>query len=210
MRNILSLLFSFIIYTATAQPAGYTKVADVAQLKVSLANANAKVQDIKSEFKQVKNLSLLEDKITSNGKFYYKKDLKVRIEYTAPYSYLMVMNGTKMMVKDEQKTNTINTGNSKLMQSVNRVMIDCMKGTVFTNPDFSVTPYQNSKNYLLVMKPTTVEMKKLFEKVDVYLDKTNMNVVQLVMTENGGDYTNMNFFNIKQNTTLNETLFKVK
>ncbi|MBZ0098828.1 MAG: outer-membrane lipoprotein carrier protein LolA, partial [Taibaiella sp.] len=115
-----------------------------------------------------------------------------------------------MMVQDEQKSNKINTGNSKMMQSVNRVMIDCMQGTVFSNPDFKTTAYHNNSRYLLTLAPVSAEMKKLFEQIDVYMSKTNMDVVRLVMTETGGDYTNMEFYNTKHNSSLNESLFKVK
>ena len=99
-----------------------------------------------------RNLSLLSEKIKSKGKFYFKKEDKVRIEYTAPYAYLVVMNGGQLTIKDEQKTSKINTKNSKLMQSVNRIIIDCMRGTVFQNSDFKVSAYENGQNYLIIGK----------------------------------------------------------
>lgn len=211
MRSSTLFILLFLSFTATAQPAGFKKLDDVNGFRTSLAQTQAAVNNISSDFKQVKNLSLLAEKIQSKGKFYFLKEDKVRIQYTEPYSYLVVMNGTRMLVKDEQKTNKINAGNSKMMQSVNRVMVDCMRGTVLSNPDFKVTVYHNSKQYLLAMVPTSAEMKKLFDRIDVYMDKTTLDVGKLVMTEKGGDYTNMDFFNTKHNTTaVNEALFKVK
>lgn len=210
MRSITSLVLLLFTLSAVAQPEGFSKLQDLSSFKAAMLASNAKLQNISSDFKQVKNLSLLAEKIQSKGKFYFMKDDKVRIEYTAPYSYLMVMNGTRMLVKDEQQTNKINTANSKMMQSVNRVMVDCMSGSVMSNPDFKVTPYQNSTQYLLSMKPVNSEMKKMFDQIDVYLSKNNLDVEKLVMTETGGDYTSMNFYNTKHNTSINEALFKVK
>lgn len=210
MRNIATIVIILYSFCAMAQPAGYKPVQDIDAFRSSLSEANQQLFDISSDFKQEKHLSLLEDKIWSKGKFYFKKDFKVRIEYTEPYSYLMVMNGNKMTVKDEQKSNTFNTGNSKMMQSVNRIIVDCMSGTVFDNPDFKVTAYIGKAGYLLAMVPIASEMKKLFDQIDVYMDKKNLEVQMLTMTEKGGDYTNMNFYNIKHNTSLNESLFKVK
>lgn len=210
MRNTAIIVFLLISLSAAAQPAGFKKLEDVSSFKTSLAKANANLQDISSDFKQVKNLSLLAEKIQSKGKFYFMKEDKVRIQYTEPYTYLMVMNGTRMLVKDEQKTNKINTGNSKMMQSVNRVMVDCMRGTVMSNPDFKVSAYHNGKQYLLSMIPASPEMKKMFEQVDVYMNKTGFDVEKLVLTEKGGDYTSMDFYNTKHNSSLNEVLFKVK
>lgn len=210
MRSIASIFLLLMTIATSAQIDGFKKLNDVQSFKVAMAQSNAKLQDISSDFKQVKNLSLLAEKIQSKGRFFFMKEDKVRIEYTTPYSYLMVMNGTRMLVKDEQKTNKINTGNSKMMQSVNRIMVDCMSGNVMSNSDFKVTSYQNASQYLLSMIPVSSEMKKLFERIDVYMSKTNMDVVRLVMTETGGDFTSMDFYNIKHNTSINEALFKVK
>ena len=210
MRSIITILLFSLSLACIAQPSGYTKLQDVSAFKTKLSTANSKIKNIASDFKQIKNLSLLSEKITSKGKFYYQEEDNVRIEYTTPYEYLLVMSGNKLLIKDEAKTNRINTGGSKMMQSVNGVMIDCMRGTVFANPDFETTAYTNSKNYLLAMTPTTPEMKQLFERIDVYFSKDGLDVNKLVMTEIGGDYTSMEFFNIRHNTSLNESLFKTK
>ena len=197
-------------FTSFAQQADFKKLDDVNSFRTAQAKANVAISNITSDFKQVKHMSLLAEKIQSKGKFYFMKNDKLRIEYTEPYKYLVVMNGTRMLVKDEQKTNKINAGNSKMMQSVNRIMVDCMRGTVLSNPDFKVATYHNSKQYLLSMAPVSAEMRNLFDRIDVYIDKTTLNVDKLVMNEKGGDYTSMDFFNTRHNSSINETLFKVK
>lgn len=193
-----------------AQPKGYSSVKDIAAFQQAVAKGNGAKQTITSDFSQTKNMALLADKIKSKGKFYYKKEDKVRIEYTSPFSYLLVINGGQLMVKDEQKSSKINTRNSKMMQSVNRIMIDCMRGTVFNNPDFKVAVYGNDKSYLLSLTPATDAMKKMFSRIDVYMDRKGLDVHRLSMVEQGGDYTDMDFTNTKQNVPLNDALFKVK
>lgn len=192
------------------QAKGYQPVKNVVAFQQALTKSNTTIQTIASDFVQVKNLSMLADKIKSKGKFYFKKEDKVRIEYTSPFSYLLVMNAGQVMVKDEQRTSKINTKNSQAMQSVNRIMIDCMRGTVFQNPDFKVAAYENGSTYQLAMVPATESMKKMFKQIDVFMDKKNFDVDRLTMTELGGDYTDMDFTNTQHNVSLNETLFKVK
>ena len=211
MRKVFALVIALVTAVAGfAQPKGFTAVKDVAQFQTALSRANAAVNTVSSDFIQVKNLALLSDKITSKGKFYFKKDDKVRIEYTAPYSYLLVMNKGQIMVKDEQKTSKINTKNSKSLQSVNRIMIDCMRGTVMNNPDFKVTAYENGKTYLLNLIPTNDAMKRMFKSIDVHLNKRSFDVDKLSLKEQGGDFTEMNFANAQHNVALNDALFKVK
>jgi outer membrane lipoprotein-sorting protein len=210
--NKLIVAFLLILSNtiALAQPAGFKEVKNITSFQQELTKANTSIQDIVSDFTQVKNMSLLAEKIKSKGKFYYKKDDKVRIEYTQPFTYLLVMNSGQVMVKDEQKTSKINTKNSKAMQSVNRIMIDCMRGTVLQNADFKVTVFDNASVYMLNMVPVNDAMKKMFLQINVYLSKKSFNVDKLSMVEIGGDYTDMNFVNAQHNTGLNESLFKVK
>jgi outer membrane lipoprotein-sorting protein len=152
----------------------------------------------------------MNDKVNSKGKFYFKKEDKIRIEYTSPFQYLLVMNGGQIMVRDENKTNKINTRNSKTMQSVNRVMMDCMRGTVFGNKDFTVKAFETKSQYLLQLTPANSNMKGLFARIDVYIEKSDNSVSKLVMNENGGDYTDMNFTNKKINTNLADALFSTR
>jgi outer membrane lipoprotein-sorting protein len=211
MRSIVFLFLSLFLSAAvSAQPKGFKPVTNIAALQQGLQKSTAAFQSIQADFTQVKHLSMLADKITSKGKFYYRKEDKVRIEYTTPFQYLVVMNGGQLMVKDEQKTSRINARSSKTMQSVNRIMLDCMRGTVFTNPDFKVTAYENGNNYLLSLSPANDAVKKLFKQIDVYLTRTGFDVDRLSMVEQGGDFTDMDFTRTQHNVALNDALFKVR
>jgi outer membrane lipoprotein-sorting protein len=193
-----------------AQPKCFNPVANTVAIQQGLQKSTAALQSIQSDFSQTKHLSLLADKISSKGTFYYRKEDKVRIEYTTPFQYLVVMNGGQMMVKDEQKSTKVNTRNSKTMQSVNRIMLDCMRGTVFSNPDFRVTAFESGNNYLLSLIPANDAVKKLFKQIDVYLTRTSFDVDRLTMTEQGGDFTDMDFSHTQHNIALNDALFKVR
>jgi outer membrane lipoprotein-sorting protein len=208
---LVLVLASFISKPAPAQPPqGFAPVRDVAVFQQGLARANAALQTISSDFTQVKNMALLAEKIKSKGKFYFQKADKVRIEYTSPYFYLLVMNAGQIKVQDEQKSSRINTRNSKAMQAVNRIMIDCMQGTVFQNTDFKVAAYEDARHTLLSLTPVTDAMKKMFRQIDVYLDKKTFDVSRLTMIEQNGDFTDMDFTNTKHNTVVDEALFQVK
>ena len=159
MRNALLIFFlSCFTVLAAAQPKGYSPLKNPDAFRHALQQANASKTSVTSDFIQTRHLSLLEDKIISKGQFFFKKENRIRIAYTEPYTYLLVMNGGEIMVQDEQKTSRINTRNSKVMQSVNRIIIDCMSGNVFRNADFSVAAWENSNSYLLSLTPATDAM----------------------------------------------------
>jgi outer membrane lipoprotein-sorting protein len=204
---IFALFFSFQLH---AQVAGYLPVKDIASFKEKFSAASQKINSIESDFSQTKNLAMLKEKMISKGKFYYKRANKVRIEYTKPYSYLMVLNNNDMKVKDEHKTSNYNTRSNKMMQSINSIMLDCMRGTVYNNKEFLTSVFESNKEYLLVMMPSTSVMKKMFSKIEVYLDKSDYNVVRLNMIENGGDNSMMSFTNRTMNKIMDDALFSTK
>ncbi|MNS47859.1 lipoprotein chaperone [compost metagenome] len=206
-KVLLTLAAVLSIQISHAQ---FSPVANPASVQQVLAGNAAKTQTISSDFTQIKNMKMLNDKVSSKGKFYFKQQDKVRIEYTQPFQYLLVMSGGMITVKENGKVSKINTRNSLTMQSVNRVMMDCMRGTVFSNKDFSVKALASASQYLLKLSPVNASMKSLFKQIDVYINKADNNVSKLVMTENNGDYTEMVFSNKKLNTALSDALFSVR
>lgn len=207
---LLIALLLAVSFSVRAQKAGFAVMANTGTLQQALAKNAQVTQSISSDFNQVKNMKMLNDKVSSKGKFYYKQADKVRIEYTSPFSYLLVMNSGMIAVKENGKVSKINTRNSLTMQSVNKIMMDCMRGTVFNNKDFSVKAYASSAQYLLTLTPVSSAVKGLFKNIDVYINKSDNQVAKLIMTENGGDNTVMTFTNRKLNSNLADALFSVR
>src|SRR4249920_3051842 len=75
---------------------GYKLLTASNDFETKFAAASQKITTIKSDFVQEKELSMLSEKIISKGKFWFKKENAVRMEYTEPFQYLMIINGTKI------------------------------------------------------------------------------------------------------------------
>lgn len=204
--------FTFIIITLFANTvfAQYKLLPNTIAFKTEFAAASSKTNSISSDFTQVKTLALLSEKLTSKGKFYFKKDNLVRMEYTFPYQYLMVINGSRVSIKDGNKTSTMSSRSNKMFQQINQLMMDCMRGTVFENKSFSVRLFEDGDTYLAEMTPVTSQMSGLFKKVNVIMKKGNFVVSQVQMFEPSGDYTSMNYSNQKLNVPLADALFSIK
>lgn len=211
MRKIFSLLFMCIAVTAVyAQHAGYKRVADMAAFKIQFAAAAKQTQSVKADFVQEKNLSLLSEKITSKGKFWFKKDNLVRMEYNQPFQYLVVINKNNVLVKDGQKENKISTKSNKLFQQINRMMVDCVQGTALSNPDFTVTAFENAGAWLVALTPVVKGMKDYFKNINIVLSKKDYSVNKLEMFEQSGDNTIISFTNKELNASIADTLFAIK
>ena len=207
MRKLLFLVSILLSSTVFAQHAGYTVVADTVTFKQQFAAASQKVNTIKSDFVQEKNLSMLSEKITSKGKFWFKKDNMVRMEYNQPFQYLMILNKNDIYIKDGQKENKISTKSNKLFQQINQIMVDCVKGTAFSNKDFSVKVFQNNTGYLIEMSPINKTLKDMFKNINVTVDKKQFAVNSIEMLEISGDNTVITFVNKEINSSLPDALF---
>jgi outer membrane lipoprotein-sorting protein len=211
MRKLL-FIFSLLAITmaADAQYAGYTPVADLPKFKSAFAATAQKTTSIKSDFTQEKNLSMLSEKITSKGNFWFKKDSRVRMEYTTPFKYLMILNKDKVYVKDGAKESKVSTRSNKMFQQINKIMIDCMQGTMLDNTDFKTRVFENKTAALVELTPVSKGMKEMFRSINVVVDKKDFSVTSIQMLELSGDNTIMRFTNKELNAAIADNLFDIK
>jgi outer membrane lipoprotein-sorting protein len=204
---ICGVLIVFSFAPGYAQHKGFRPVGDVETFKKQFAAGSSKITSIESSFAQEKVLTALTEKITSTGKFWYKRSNKVRIEYVKPYTYTMIMNGDKMLLKDDQKENRVNVRSNKLFQQINQIMIDCVQGTVLDSKDFNVRVFEDDQIYLLEMDPTARSLKEFFSTIVLKVDKKDFTASAIEMNEKSGDSTTILFKDKKLNTQFSDAVF---
>ena len=205
---VISILISGI--ATIAQPAGYAPVADLPKFKEQFAMIAGKTETIKSDFVQEKNLSMLSEKIVSKGKFWFKRENMLRMEYNTPFEYLMILNKGNMYIKDGQKENKVSTKSSKLFNQINKITIDCVQGSVFSNPDFITKAYENKNTYLIELSPASKALKEFFKTIDVIINKSDYEATTIEMNENSGDNTIIRFTNREINSNIPDAIFAIK
>ncbi|HET9276584.1 MAG TPA: outer membrane lipoprotein carrier protein LolA [Flavitalea sp.] len=210
LRVELVVGFLFCILSMQAQYPGYKPVADPARFNELFTTMAKSTQTIKSDFIQEKELSLLSEKIVSKGKFWFKKDNKVRMEYQQPFQYLMIINQNNIYIKDGQKENRISTRSNKLFQQINQIMVDCIQGTVLNNPDYKVNSFENSQGYLIELSPSGKALREFFKNINIFVSKKDYSVTKLELNEQSGDKTVISYLNKELNITLPDALFAVK
>ena len=204
---MIAVLFTGL--SLKAQYPGYSPVSDLAKFKTDFSAATQKTTTIKSDFVQEKNLRMLSEKIISKGKFWFKKESRVRMEYTQPFQYLMILNKDRVFVKDGQKENKVSTKSNKLFQQINKIMIDCMQGTTLNNPDFKTRVFENKNMALVELTPVTKGLKELFKTINVVVDKKDFSVSSIEMQELSGDNTIIRFTNKELNASIADALFTI-
>ncbi len=204
---LLAMLFLLSFEKTFSQHAGYKPRADFASFKSQFKTESLKIVSISSEFTQEKILVALTEKIKSEGKFIFKRDNKIRIEYEKPFSYLMMMNGDRMLVRDNQKENRINVKSNKLFQQINRIIIDCVQGSMLDSKDFTVKVFEDSNTYLLEMTPTSKALSQFFKTIVLLVEKKDYSAKSIEMREPNGDKTVITFINKKLNAEIADAVF---
>ena len=185
----------------------YTPVKDDAAIRKKFTEVSQATTSIKSDFVQEKNLSMLAEKVISKGVFYFKQKNMVRLEYTQPFKYLLIMNNGKATIKDEAKTTQMDMHRTKIFQDVNNIIIDCVQGKALSNPNFQVKVYESKNQLKLDMKPTAKGMKEFFDNIVIFIDKSDYSVLKMQMNELSGDNTIITFTNKEINGNIADNLF---
>jgi outer membrane lipoprotein-sorting protein len=208
MRSrVLLIAILLLCFKAQAQYVGYNIVSSLATFKKDFAGESQKINSITSNFKQEKTLTALTETIISEGIFNFKRPSKVRLEYKKPFRYLMVMSDDKMMVKDDGHENTVNLRSNKLFQQINRIVVDCVQGTILDSKDFNSRVFENQTQYLLEMTPTTKNLKSFFQTIVLVVDKKDYSVESIKMNEPTGDTTIITFTEKKLNAPVSDKAF---
>lgn len=207
MQKFSLILLLFVMVTSSVFAKKYTDVKDVAALKAKMIANSKKLQTIKSDFVQVKHIDFLESEITSNGKFFFKKDNKLKWQYTSPYNYVVTINNGKVTIEDDGKKSTFDAKSSKNFQELNDLLVGSVTGDIFSSGKFRIRYLQSDKHYVLLLFPKTASLKKNLKKMELFISKKNMSIDVVNMVEPSDDYTLITFKNKKLNATISDNIF---
>lgn len=186
-------------------------VADTATKVIEEINATtAKINTISCDFVQTKHLAMLNDQLISNGTMKYSNPDKLRWEYSTPYNYLFVFNGSKVYVKNRSQANVIDVNTNKIFREVARIMMNTVTGKALSlKSDFNVDVKVETNEYKIELTPVRKELKQLFKSVTLYFNKSNRYISKIKIVEKNGDSTDIQFKNLKVNQPINDSLFAI-
>jgi outer membrane lipoprotein-sorting protein len=185
-----------------------SEMKNPAGFKQKFSESTRKTQTIEANFIQEKNLSVLSEKIITKGRFLFKKEKKLRWEYTEPFHYLIILNNGTMFIQDEEKKSKIDIRNNKMFAEINSIIMGCVQGNLFNDEKkFLPSFYENSGSFLVKLKPLASNLKEYLSEIRIWFDKNDLSVTRLEMHEPSGDYTKIDFSGNKINTNIPDEKF---
>ena len=89
-------------------------------------------------------------------------------------------------------------------------MMSTVTGTALSNSsDFSIDVADGNTQWQVTLVPKKKEMKKMFSKIVLSFNKSNLMISEINIYEKNNDRTNIKLKNIKTNGAVNETLFAI-
>lgn len=214
MSNTIRYLFIFCLLACMSVGVYAQQPADAAESRKMVAEvcaAAAEMTSLQCDFVQVKQLSLLQTVLTSEGKMYYKGGDRLRWEYTSPYVYTFVLNGDRVMLKSSEKTDVVSVRSSKMFQQIARIMLNSVTGRCLADGgDFRVTMYKGGKEWEARLVPQQKELAALFSEVCLHIDPKLRMVTVVELKERSGDTTRIEMKNVRKNETIDNAVFSVQ
>lgn len=181
-----------------------------AKVKQQINVVASKMKTMQCDFVQTKYLKMLNDKMVSRGKMYYQQSNKLRWEYTSPYTYTFVLNGSKVLISKGKRSDVINVNQSKFFKEIARIMMNSVVGKCLTDSkDFKVSLTGASAEYVATLYPQQKQMKQMFQKIILHFNKQKSTVSKVELIEKKGDRTIIELKNVKSNAPINAKVFGI-
>ena len=94
-----TVFISILLFVLSLNVQGQTKLSPAQQKHVieQIDKSVKSVSSIQCDFSQTKTMKMLKKTMTSNGVMYFKRDNKLRWQYTSPYDYVFIINGNQVV-----------------------------------------------------------------------------------------------------------------
>lgn len=212
MKRFFTIVLLLLLPAATisAQEEKMVPVASPMAFQERLKQETAGITSIESDFTQEKYVDVFSEKIVSKGRFYYGQNGKIRMDYLSPLPYRVVIDGEKLTVVSEGKSNTIHIGSNQPLKEIEKMISACMTGN-FTgiSSSYKLDCYETPSQYVIKIRPLSENVQAYISEIRVSLDKKEMSVKSLRLSEAEKDYTEFLFTNNKYNTLITDETFAV-
>ena len=210
MRRHAVLIIGMVL-CVTSLSAQYQTATDEQKKEIigKITQGSSEINTMQCDFTQVKELSFMDEKITSEGKMAFKKTNKIRWEYTKPYQWVFSMDGQNVhMSTGGDKTNKMPANQSKMFNEISKVMIGGVSGSgLVDSPDFDMQFMIGSSEYKVVLIPKKKEIKDFFSTIQLFVGKLDNRIKSVELVDREGDKTIITLRNFQINTTISDAVF---
>jgi outer membrane lipoprotein-sorting protein len=202
-RVLIPVIIAAVLFVLSA--AHYAGATDFEQLR----KESAKIKTIQAQFIQKKFMKILSKPLVSEGCFYYAAPDSFRWEYFKPLKSIVLTykNNTKRYIASGGKMAEDKTGGAQAMKIVLNEVTGWMSGRFDQNPSFKAVIH-DGENTKITLTPKDKSMAGMIEKIEIDVSKKAGTVQSVKIFEGAGNFTQINFNNVKINEVINPSVFQ--
>lgn len=203
------IAFFFLIFISDIMVAQEQKMsaAEITSFKAEVEKESKTIKTIKTDFTQYKHMDFLSKDIETSGRMSFKAPNLLNWQYTKPYNYSIVFKNNKVYINDQGKKNTVDAGNSKLFEKINKMIVGSVSGNVFDDKEFAISYFKTKEFYITKLLPKTKEVQKYIKQIDLFFPINDVTVSQVKLIEPSGDFTKIVFKNKQLNAKIDDSAF---
>ena len=203
MRRGLLILGYLLLMPILAMGAQQIGVDEVVQ---RLKETREKTEDFSADLLQEKKIFLLKDKVISRGRIRFKKPDLFFIEFFHPESTQMVFDGKTLLFyfKEEKMAERYQVHATPIVEKYLLFLKDPFQEKVAS------WKIVEDLGWVLVIEILPKVKEVLFVKTRIWASKKDWMVVGMEMVERNGDTTFLRYSNMKINTGLKDSDFKIR
>jgi outer membrane lipoprotein-sorting protein len=208
-RNLIVLFSLAVTLNMTAQDKEIKPLPDPARTIEQVNAFSQQTSTIKADFIQEKEMSFMEESVSSSGKFYFQKEKLLRWEYTNPFNYAIILNNNRIRIMDEGKNKDFDAGSNRMFIEISDIMSGMVNGSLLNSDKFRATWFESPEHYIVEMVPVATAMKDYLSMIRLDISKKDYSVDGLKMVEKSGDFTRITFRNKQFNEAIPAEIFAV-
>lgn len=210
MNRILILLFvALLSLSAGAQTR--LSAAQQKQIVAKIDRAASSMKSMTCTFTQTKKMKMMSRQLNSKGVMYFRKPSQLRWQYTSPYTYTFVLNGSQVIMSSSKGIQRVDVKKNKMFREISEIIVNSITGgNLQSNSAFSFALYREGNIVFARLLPKKKELKQIYRAIDIYFTPSLSMVSAVEMTEKSGDVTTVSLCNVKINPTINDKVFNLK
>jgi outer membrane lipoprotein-sorting protein len=161
-----------------------------------ISGAMGQAQTVFTRFVQERHLSLFTEPLRSEGFLCFQKPGRIRWETTTPYKSILVSDGAGVTQFEwtDEKWKKLDLGLSDALQNVVSQIAGVMDGRFASDRrSYAATVTNRDDELVITLVPQNETMRKMMATIEVHLALDLKATRRVVLRENGGDYTDIQF-----------------
>ena len=186
---VAALLLAFCLPHAGAQTNAPVSLEQI-------SGAMGRARTVFTRFVQERHLSLFNEPLRSEGFLCFEKTGRIRWETTVPYKSILVSDGSGVAQFEwtDEKWRKLDLGLGDALQNVVSQIAGVMDGRYASDRrGYSATVTNNADEAVITLIPQNETVRKMMAAIEVHLTADLKQTRRVVLRENGGDYTDIQF-----------------